>query len=198
MEEFQRLKKLIPDDLGVKLLITSKAKKLTDLISSTKVKNGQFEVSINPKQWLKLETRERDLIFWHEIYKIKCNRISQHRWEKIVIAIGVSSSLMEILSHNVFSLSVILLVTGLVTYRLYQEKTGEQSILLDTSADQAAIKFAIDFGYSFWDACDSLRDALKNLAKNTPNKSLSTRYIVRLQVLKVFASKQKQEHFSLI
>ena len=198
MDEFQRLKNLIPRDLNCLISISSNTKKSTNLIHTSKINDGKFEIVINSKQWTKLEPNQRDLMFWHEIYKIKSNKISNYRWEKIVIAIGVSSSLMEILSHNVFSLSVILLVTALVTYRLYQGQTGEQAILIDTTADQGAVRLATDFGYSFWDACNSLRDALKFLAKNTSNKSISTRYIVRLQVLKVFAFKQEQRELSLV
>jgi hypothetical protein len=129
-------------------------------------------------------------LFWHEIARIQ-NRAIARPWEPIAISLGLSATLIEFFSHNVFSVTVALTVTGLAAYKLYQRKLGEQSLREATAADQTAIELAMQAGYSFNEAYDSLYEALRFLSRQPAYKSRWSKYQVRLRVLEMLVAKQE-------
>jgi hypothetical protein len=192
VHELWRLSNLLPDDLRSQVVIVQSKKVAPSLITTEKVGRNQFSIQIDLIHWQQLNVGQRDLLFWHEAARIQNKTIKKLQWEMPVIGVGLSISLMEVMSHNLFSLSVALLVTGLASYQLYQRNRGERSLREATAADRLAIALAIQSGYSVEQAYSSLQDALNLLAKQTSKKSRWKKYQVRLRVLEILAVKDKK------
>lgn len=192
ISELQRLETLLPAELHSLVVLTRSTKVNPALIATEKVGKKRFAIQIDLVHWQQLSTNHRDLLFWHEVSRIHNKTVSQFSREKVVMSTGLFFSLVEVISQNILSLSVALVATGLAGYQLYQRNRGERSLREATAADRNAIALAIQFGYSFSQACSSLHAALKILAKRTSQKSLWRKYQVRLRVLEIFAAKPNE------
>ncbi len=192
VHELWRLSNLLPDDLRSQVVIVQSKKVDPSLITTEKVDKNQFSIQIDLIHWQQLNVDQRDLLFWHEAARIQNKTIKKFLWEMPVIGIGLSISLMEVMSQNLFSLSVALFVTGIASYQLYQRNKGERSLREATAADRLAIALAIQSGYSVEQAYSSLQDALNLLAKQTSKKSRWKKYQVRLRVLEILAAKDQK------
>jgi Protein of unknown function (DUF3318) len=193
VHELWRLSNLLPDDLRSQVVIVQSQKVTPSLIITEKIARNQFSIQIDLMHWQQLKVEQRDLLFWHEAARIQNRTIRKFLWEMPVIGVGLSVSLMEVLSQNLFSLSVALFVTGFATYQLYQRNRGERSLREATTADHQAIDLALQFGYSVEQAYSGLQDALTLLAKQTSKKSQWKKYQVRLRVLELLAVKDKKD-----
>jgi Protein of unknown function (DUF3318) len=192
VHELWRLSNLLPDDLRSQVIIVQSQKVSPLLITTEKVGKNQFSIQIDLISWQQLDVGQRDLMFWYEAAQIQNKTIKKFLWEMPVIAAGLSISLMEVMSQNLFSLSVVLFVTGIASYQLYQRNQGERSLREATAADRLAIDLAMQSGYSIEQAYRSLQDALNLLAKRTSKKSRWKKYQVRLRVLEILAVKDKK------
>lgn len=192
VHELWRLSNLLPDDLRSRVVIVQSKRVDPSLITTEKVDKNQFSIQIDLISWQQLNVGQRDLLFWHEAARIQNKTIKKFLWEMPVIGVGLSISLMEVMSQNLFSLSVALFVTGIASYQLYQRHRGERSLREATAADRLAIALAIQSGYSVEQAYSSLQDALTLLAKQAPKKSRWKKYQVRLRVLEILAVKDRK------
>lgn len=192
VHELWRLSNLLPDDLRSQVVIVQSHKVSPSLITTEKVDKNQFSIQIDLIPWQQLNVDQRDLLFWHEAARIKNKTIKKFLWEMPVIGVGLSISLMEVMSQNLFSLSVALFATGFASYQLYQRNRGERSLREATAADHQAIALALQFGYSVEQAYRGLQDVLILLAKQTPKKSRWKKYQVRLRVLELLAVKDQK------
>lgn len=188
LNELERLKSLLSKELEY-LVIINKAKEVKPaLIKTQKVTQNKYVIQIDLIRWQELNLDQRNLLFWYEVALIQNKAIASTNWERLVLSIGLGSSLMEVVAQNVILLSAYLFITGLVAYQLYQQHWGEKSLKKLTQADQGAIALAIQFGYSLPKAYFSLQSALRTLIQQTPNKSIKARYATRLQVLQICES----------
>jgi Protein of unknown function (DUF3318) len=192
VHELWRLSNLLPDGLRSQVIIVQSQKVSPSLITTEKVGKNQFSIQIDLISWQQLNVGQRDLLFWYETARIQNKTIKKFLWEMPAIAAGLSTSLMEVMSQNLFSLSVALFVTGIASYQLYQRNQGERSLREATAADRQAIALAMQSGYSVEQAYSSLQDALNLLAKQTSKKSRWKKYQVRLRVLEILAVKDKK------
>lgn len=192
VRELWRLKNLLPDSLQSRVVIIQSQKVNPALIATEKIDKNHFSIQIDLLHWQQLSVNQRDLLFWHEAARIQSKTIKKFLWEMPVIGVGLSIALMEVMSHNLLSLSAALLATGLASYQLYQRNRGERSLRDATAADRQAIDLAIQFGYSFDQACSSLQDALNQLSKQTSKQSQWKKYQVRLTVLEIVAAKAEK------
>lgn len=195
--EIRRLETLLPSELHSHVMLIQATRVNPVLIATEKVDKKRFTIQIDLIHWCQLSTKQRDLLFWHEVARIQNRTTIQFPWELTVISTGLSISLVEVLSQNVLPLTVALVVTGLAGHQLYQRNRGERSLREATIADRNAINLAIQFGYSFAEAYISLHDALKMLAKQTSQKWLWKKYQVRLRVLEILATKDFSEQAAL-
>jgi Protein of unknown function (DUF3318) len=192
VHELWRLSNLLPDGLRSRVAIVQSQKVAPLLITTEKVGKNQFSIQIDLLPWQQLNVGQRDLLFWYETARIQNKTIKKFLWEMPAIAAGLSISLMEVISQNLFPLSVALFMTGIASYQLYQRNQGERSLREATAADRLAIALAIQSGYSVEQAYSSLQDALDLLAKQTSKKSRWKKYQVRLRVLEILAVKDKK------
>lgn len=188
LNELERLKTLLPDELEYLVIITKVRKVKPVLIKTQKVAQNRYAIQIDLIRWQELNLDQRNLLFWYEVALIQNQAIAPTNWERLVLSIGLGYSLLEVLAQNVILLSAYLLVTGLVAYQLYQHHWGEKSLKKLTEADQGAIFLATEFGYSLPKAYLSLQSALNTLIQQTPEKSIKARYATRLQVLQICES----------
>ena len=192
MSEIKRLKTLLPTELRFQVILVRAKKANPALISTVKTGNKQFAVQIDLKRWHQLKFDQRDLLFWHEIARIKNKTVNQLRQDLIVLVLGFCVLLIELLVPNLLLLPVTLVVVGLAVNQIYQRYLGEQSLREATAADQKAIALAIRFGYSFSTAYSSLYDALKMRSRRPigvlrRNKRIPAHCQVRLQALEICA-----------
>lgn len=196
-DEVQRLKALLPPELQLHIAVVACAHKDSVLITAKRLAQEQFSIQIDLQQWCFFTVSQRDLLFWHEVARIQ-NRAIARSWELTAIGIGLSAALMELVSHNLFSFTIALAVTGFASYKLYQRKLGEQSLREATAADQTAIELAMQSGYSFTEAYDSLYEALSLLTKQPTQKPRWSKYQVRLRVLEMLAIKRDKSSQPLV
>jgi Protein of unknown function (DUF3318) len=187
--ERQRLLALSP--LALRSHLTFSSHSLDELLKTTHTSPHQFIIHINWQRWHSFSLEQRDLLFWHEISRIQSRSVSQFNWEPVAIGIGFSVALIEVLAQNFWSLSFALMAVGLATHQLYQRRWGERSIRQLTAADYSAIALAIQSGYSFTQAYNSLYQALLRLSQQATQKSLRRKYKIRLSVLELLEAKQK-------
>lgn len=192
VNEIQRLDALLPPDLRSRIAVVRSVQVNPPLIATEKVNKNRFSIKVDLVQWHPLSANQRDLLFLHEVARIQNRTTAQFQWETIALGAGLATSLIELNSQNLLSLSVALVVTGLAGYQLYQRNQGEQNLREATAADQTAIELAVQRGYSFSKACKSLHNALTVLAKQTPKKSRWKKYQVRLRVLEILAEQDKK------
>ncbi|HEY9625385.1 MAG TPA: DUF3318 domain-containing protein [Crinalium sp.] len=191
INEIRRLEALLPEELESQINIVPCAQRSHFPIANQRIE-GQFSIQIDWTQWRSLTISQRDMLFCHEVARIQGRAIARSSWEVIAIGIGLSAALVELPSHSVIAFSVALAASGLAAYRLYQRKWGEQSLRDATAADQAAIELAMQLGYSFADAHDSLYEVLNRLAKQPAYKKRWKQYQVRLRVLEMLASSKNK------
>jgi hypothetical protein len=193
--ERQRLLSLSPLELRSQLTLSSHS--LDELLKTTQTSSHQFIIHINWQRWHSFSLGQRDLLFWHEVSRIQSHSVAQVNWEPVVIGVGFSVALVEVLAQNFWSLGFALMAVGLATHQLYQRRWGERSIRQLTAADYSAISLAVQSGYSFAQAHSSLYQALLRLSQQTTQKNLRRKYQIRLSVLDLLAAKQKplQEDF---
>jgi hypothetical protein len=192
ISEIQRLDELLPLELRSQVAITQSPEIDPPLISTVRINKHQFEIQIDFVCWYEIKPDQRNLLFWHEIARIQHRAIPRSTWEIPIMATGLAFSLIEIFAHNLISLSVALVVTGLSGNQLYQRNRGERSLREAVTCDRTAIYLAIQSGYSFSAAIDSLYDALKVLGRKTSQKSRWKKYQVRLRALEILASSQEK------
>ncbi len=188
--EIQRLKSLIPVDLQSKIVVARSNRTRPALITSEKLGNQQFAIAIDFIQWEQFSPQQRDLLFWHEVARIQNRAIPSFPWELAVLTAALGLALMEVTTQNLLLLSVTLVVAGLSGNQLYQRNRGEHALREATAADQSAIAFALQFGYSWSEATASLRSAIQQLGRQATRRILKNRYKVRLQVLEILVANQ--------
>ncbi len=195
IDEVQRLDGLLPLDWASQMRLSNiKIVRSPDvnpaLITTARIGKQQFAIQVDWVSWGRLPTHQRDLLFWHEVARIQHRTVNHFAWEMPVMIGGLAFSLTEVAAQNIILLVLGLVVAGLAGNQLYQRHRGEQSLREAAAADQQAIALAIQFGYSFRSACNSLYDVLCHLAQETTHKSRWKTYQVRLRALEILASEQ--------
>jgi hypothetical protein len=192
IDEVQRLNALLPPDLTASLRIVRSPDVNPALITTVQVGKQQFAIQVDWVSWGSFPENQRDVLFWHEVARIQCRTVHQFAWEMPVMIGGLAFSLTEIAAQNIIPLVVGLVMAGLAGNQLYQRHRGEQSLRAAAAADQQAIVLAVQCGYSFRSACNSLYDVLHRLAQQTADKSRWKTYQVRLRALEILESEHRQ------
>ncbi len=182
MSEIKRLKTLLPSELRSQVIVVRSNKVNPALISTRKTSNNRFAVQIDLMRWQQINLNQRDLLFWHEIARIKNRTVSQLPNDLLALGLGLCALLVELVRPNLILLPVTLVVVGLVVNQISQRRLGEQGLREATAADQKAISLAMQFGYCFSMAYSSLYDALKTRSRQD---QIRWRYQVRLQALEI-------------
>jgi Protein of unknown function (DUF3318) len=172
-----------PEDTEVDLITTAREQPLNYQILN-------YQIQINFNGWQSFNCDQRNLLFWHEVARIQGQGIRKSSRELVVLSIGTTALLAELLTQNLLGVVTTLAVTGLASYHLYQQHHGENALRATSAADRSAIELATQFGYSFPEAYDSLCSALQRLAKGKSRKSHRKRYQVRLRVLEMLSAQQ--------
>lgn len=192
--ETDRLAALLPPELQSRVAIVRAHRSSTEhaaAISTKRIERNRYVIQIDLEPWHQFDLDQRNLLFWHEVARIRSRTVARSSWEGVAMGTGLSVALMELVSQNVLSFAVALTVTGLAAYQLYQRRLGEQCLRAATTADQQAIELATEFGYSSAQASDSLYAALKLLSKRSVQKLGWKKYQVRLRVLEMLAAKSQ-------
>lgn len=189
-DEIDRLNRLLPIEVRSQVSIIQSKEVAPFLIKTSEVNKHQFAIQIDFACWHLLNSNQRDLLIWHEISRIQRRTVSLAAWELPLMGVGLLFALLEISAHNLISLSIALVVTGLAGNQLYQRNRGERSLRAAVAADRQAIDLAVRSGYSFSSAFTSLYDALKLLAKTASEKPKWKKYQVRLRALEILASQR--------
>jgi Protein of unknown function (DUF3318) len=187
--ELCRLSALLPLDLRPIVAVTSVDQLPALPIATQATDPGKFSIQIDPQQWARFTSSQRDLLFWHEVALIQGRCLGRGAWEPTAIAIGLLAALAELPSHSLLAFAVALTVAGLATYKLYQNHWGEQNLRKFTTADQGAIALALAAGYSVEKAYRSLSEAVILLMQQSKLKAYRRQYQVRLRVLEIMAAK---------
>jgi hypothetical protein len=125
----------------------------------------------------------RNLLFWHEVARIKTGAIGSDRSKYIAITTGLGIASIELFTQNIGLLATSLLVAGLAGFRLYQKHVGERYLQRLTAADRDAIDLAVEFGYDREIARELLEAAIQTTARTATSKLSRDRSAARLQVL---------------
>jgi Protein of unknown function (DUF3318) len=188
--EIQRLISLLPEAVRSQVSILLSSRTDCDLITTTRDRPLNYHIQINFNGWQSLNCNQRNLLFWHEVARIQGHGIRTSSRELVVLCIGTTALLAELLTQNLLGVVTTLAVTGLASYYLYQQHHGENALRATTAADHDAIELATQFGYSFPEAHDSLCSALQYLAKGKSQKKHRKRYQVRLRVLEMLSAQE--------
>ncbi len=188
-QEVERLIALLPIDLAKTVAIHPAGDREAEVIKTLRSEAETFTIAINFYSWQRLNSDQRNLLFWHQVSRIQGGAVPRSQWERIGILIGLSFGLMELISQNPLSLAIGLAITGFSAYQLYQRQWGEHSLKVATAADQGAIQLALQAGYSWERAYGSLESAVKFLAQ-LPEKPNRKQCQVRLSVLEITAAKR--------
>jgi hypothetical protein len=180
MQEISRLKSLIPDRLQDLVKIDRVAPPELELLRTKRLARSQYAIAIDWQRWQYLNVDLRNLLFWHELARIKNGAIVSVRATYITIVAGLSLSLIDLPTQNIGMLVAALSIAGLAGFRLYQQKFGEEYLRQLTTADRDAIDLAVEFGYDRATARELLKSAL---SQTQAAKDRSTRHAARLQVL---------------
>jgi Protein of unknown function (DUF3318) len=196
--EIQRLMALLPEAVRSHISIRPSPDPELDLITTAREQplNNQilnYQIQINFKGWQSFNRDQRNLLFWHEVARIQGQGIRKSSRELVVLSIGTTALLAELLTQNLLGVVTTLAVTGLASYHLYQQHHGENALRATSAADRGAIELSTQFGYSFPEAYDSLCSALQRLAKWKSQKSHRKRYQVRLRVLEMLSAQQSSQ-----
>ncbi len=182
--EIQRLTALLPEEMRSAAIFPAQ-RTVPVLDSSQQTSHPDALIQIDFRCWQSLSLDQRNLLFWHEVARRQAQSVRQSSREVIVMSIGGIAFLTELLSQNLLGVATTLAVTGLAGYQLYQQHYGERALRAIAAADRDAVQFAVQFGYSFQDAYDSLWGALQTLATQKSPRSHWKRYQVRLRVLEM-------------
>jgi Protein of unknown function (DUF3318) len=193
--EIQRLTALLPEELRSQTTILQSQEIDSDLVSTQRVGDRKYAIQIDFNRWQSFNPDQRNLLFWHEVAHIQGRSIRQSSQEMVVMGIGGIAFLTELIAQNLLGAVTTLAVTGLASYHLYQKHHGERALRACAAADRDAIQLAIQFGYSFAEAYDSLCSALKTLTRWKSVKSQWKQYQVRLKVLEILKG-QETSHSS--
>jgi Protein of unknown function (DUF3318) len=188
--EIQRLMALLPEAVRSHISIRPSPDPELDLITTAREHSLKHQIQINFNGWQSFNRDQRNLLFWHEVARIQGQGIRKSSRELVVLSIGTTALLAELLTQNLLGVVTTLAVTGLASYHLYQQHHGENALRATSTADRGAIELATQFGYSFPEAYDSLCSALQRLAKGKSRKSHRKRYQVRLRVLEMLSAQQ--------
>jgi hypothetical protein len=191
--ELNRLETLLPDNLLTQIAIASSAEHRPRLILTKKLAKKRHQIEIDLNAWQEIDLDYRNLLFWYEVARIQQHSVPSDRWQLIVFTAGLGMSTLEITSHHVLLLAVYLLLTVIAGWQLYQNNRGESYLRAATQADQGAILFAQQFGYSLPRAYRSLRGAINMLLKRSPKGFLAAQYQTRRQVLEINAIKDRNQ-----
>jgi hypothetical protein len=194
--ELKRLKTLLPNDLLGQIAIASSAKHRPKLIFTKKLAKKLHQIEIDLNAWQAIDLDYRNLLFWHEIARIRHRSVASDRWQLIVFIAGLCMFVLEINSHQVLLLAIYLLLTVIAGWQLYQNNRGESYLRAATQADQGAMLLAQQFGYSSSRAYRSLRGAISMLIKRSPKGFLAAQSQTRLQVLEINAIKERNKIFN--
>jgi hypothetical protein len=188
--EIKRLSALLPETVRSQISILPSPDTEVDLITTTREQPLIYHIQINFNCWQSLNCNQRNLLFWHEVARIQGQGIRKSSRELVVLSIGTTALLAELLTQNLLGVVTTLAVTGLASYHLYQQHHGENALRATSAADRDAIELATQFGYSFPEAYDSLCSALQRLSKGKSQKKHRKRYQVRLRVLEMLSAQE--------
>jgi hypothetical protein len=187
--EIKRLSALLPETVRSQISILPSPDTEVDLITTTREQPLIYHIQINFNCWQSLNCNQRNLLFWHEVARIQGQGIRKSSRELVVLSIGTTALLAELLTQNLLGVVTTLAVTGLASYHLYQQHHGENALRATSAADRDAIELATQFGYSFPEAYDSLCSALQRLSGKSQKKHRK-RYQVRLRVLEMLNAQE--------
>ncbi len=182
-QEVERLKLLIPNELHGAIEICSASPVDRQSIATHRIKHHRCQIQLNFLRWQTLDLDLRNLLFWHEIARIKTGSIGSDRSIYMSIGVGLSIASIDLFTHNIGLLTTSLLVAGLAAFRLYQKYLGEENLRKFTTADREAIELAVKFGYERSTARELLKLAIQNTSRQTQTSFTRDRDAVRLQVL---------------
>lgn len=191
--EIQRLITLLPEAVRSHISILPSPGTDCDLITTTREQSLTYHIQINFNSWQLLSRDRRNLLFWHEVARIQGQGVRASSRELVVLCIGTTALLAELLTQNLLGVATTLAVTGLASYYLYQQHRGESSLRATSIADRNAIELATQFGYSVSEAYDSLCSALQHLAQWKSQKKHWKRYQVRLRVLEMLSIQESSQ-----
>lgn len=191
VEEFQRLKLLMPAEIQHYVRITSASSSKTSLIQIHRDGAERLAIEIDLKNWQKLEQSQRDLLFWHHVFRIQNHTLPSSNWESLVIKGGLLFSAAELIAQNLVAFAIALVLIGFSAHQLYQNNRGEQAVKVLTEADQGAIALALQRGYSWGQAHASMKAAIQYLASHATTRRQRQQQQVRLRVLEICARKRQ-------
>jgi Protein of unknown function (DUF3318) len=182
-QEIERLKLLIPIELRDVIDLAVSTDVRGSLIETHRIKDRRCQIRIDLLRWRSLDLDLQNLLFWHEVARIKNAAIESNRSEYIAITTGLGIASIDLFAQNIGLLATSLLVAGLASFRLYQQNIGEQSLQRLTTADRDAIELAVRFGYDRSTACELMVLAIQTNISQTQRKFSRNRFAARLQVL---------------
>ena len=191
MSELQRLKGLLPPELQSWVFVESSTAVDPPLITCEEIGRDEVEVQVDLVRWEQFALDQRNLLFWHEVGRIKNDTIPRDGWEMAALAIGLGGAVGELWVQDGVLLLLALGLSGFAGYRLYQKNNNEKRLQESIEADERSIALATRFGYTLPNAYKSLGSALKTLVEQTPKKRQRSKYEARLQALRRSAARAK-------
>jgi hypothetical protein len=191
MQEITRLKSLIPDRLQQTVQIECSVDAQPKLLVTRRIDRDRYLIQLDGRKWQSIDLNLRNLLFWHELARIDNGSICCHRSTYVTLAASLGLGCIDLPTQNIGMLVSALLIAGLAGYKLYQHQMGEQHLRQLTTADRAAIDFAVEFGYDRQTACELLKSAISQTQTKLLSRSgiHSTRDAARLQVLNLSLGK---------
>jgi len=193
MSELQRLKSLLPPENESWVFVEAAAAIDPPLITLEEIGRDEVEIQIDLDEWDNFAIDHRNLLFWHEVGKIKNDTIPRDGWEMAALAIGLGGAIGELWVQDGLLLLLALGLSSFAGYRLYLKNNSEKKLQDAIYADERAIDLACRFGYSIPNAYKSLGGALKELIEKTRKKKKRSFFEDRLDALRKSAEKARSE-----
>jgi len=193
MSELQRLKSLLPPENESWVFVEAAAAIDPPLITLEEIGRDEVEIQIDLDEWDNFAIDHRNLLFWHEVWKIQNDTIPRDGWEMAALAIGLGGAIGELWVQDGLLLLLALGLSSFAGYRLYLKNNSEKKLQDAIFADERAIDLACRFGYSVPNAYKSLGGALKELIDKTRKKKKRSFFEDRLGALRKSAEKARSE-----
>ena len=146
--------------------------------------NRNRAIAINFDLWDDLTRPQRDMLLLRTVCWLTTARWFKLDWQRGLLAVGLVSSLVELLQGDAVGITAASALTGWATWQIWQENRSSKQEL---EADEAAVQFALRRGYSEQDAARHLMGAIETVAKIESRFSLDFVELLRIQNLRAIA-----------
>ncbi|MER3435265.1 MAG: hypothetical protein C4288_18090 [Leptolyngbya sp. ERB_1_1] len=96
--EIRRLNNLLPVEMRSQVSIVRSIETHSSLITTERTQKHRFAIQVDCIRWQGLKPNQQDLLFWHEVARIRCRTVPRFSWELPMMIVGLGFTLLEVSS----------------------------------------------------------------------------------------------------